>query len=93
MTTNQKNDPKRRAQLNATEILFIGAGVLLILLGIYAMARPNLLMPAKRETLQIAGQKVVMETRRIVAVPRPLSGLVIISGGGLILLGIQKRRR
>lgn len=57
------------------------------------MRRPNLLMPAKRETLQIAGQKVVMETRRVVTIPRPLSGLVIVSGGGLILLGIQKRRR
>ena len=65
--------------------------MLLIVLGIYAMARPTLLLPAKRETLQIAGQKVVMETRRVVAVPRPLSGLIIVSGGGLILLGIPKR--
>ena len=56
-------------------MLFIGAGVLLILLGVYAMRRPNLLMPAKRETLQIAGQNVVMETRRVVTIPRPLSGL------------------
>ena len=73
-------------------VLRIGAGVLMIALGIYAMVRPNLLMPVKRETLQIAGQKVVMETRRIVAIPRPLSGLIIVSGGGLILLGIAKRR-
>jgi hypothetical protein len=73
-------------------MLFIGAGVLMIAAGIYAMVRPNLLMPVKRETLQIAGQKVVMETRRIVAIPRPLSGLIIASGGGLILLGIVKRR-
>jgi len=64
----------------------------MILLGIYAMIRPNLLMPAKRETLQIAGQKVVMETRRIVAIPRPLSGMFIACGGGLILLGVPKRR-
>jgi len=93
MSTDPKNDPDRRAKLSMPEMLFIGAGVLLIVLGIYAIRRPNLLMPAKRETLQIAGQKVVMETRRVVTIPRPLSGLVIVSGGGLILLGIQKRRR
>lgn len=93
MNTNPKNGQDRRAKLSMAEMLFIGAGVLLIVLGIYAIRRPNLLMPAKRETLQIAGQKVVMETRRVVAIPRPLSGLIIVSGGGLILLGIQKRRR
>jgi hypothetical protein len=70
--------------------LFAGCGVVLILLGVYGMFRPNLLMPAKRENLEIAGQKVMMETRRVIDIPRPLSGLVIISGIGLILLGMQK---
>jgi len=92
MNTHAKSDPRSRTQLSVAEILFIGAGVLVILLGIYAMARPNLLLPAKRETLQIAGQKVVMETRRVVTIPRPLSGLFIVCGGGLILLGVPKRR-
>jgi hypothetical protein len=92
VNTRAKNEPKRRPQLRVAEILFIGAGMLLILLGIYTMARPNLLLPAKRETLQIAGQKVMMETRRVMAIPRLLSGLVIVTGGGLILLGVSNRR-
>jgi hypothetical protein len=71
--------------------LVLAAGVLLILLGAYGIFRPNLLMPGKRQDLQIGGQRVVMETRRVVEVPRPLSGLVIFSGIGLVLLGLQKR--
>jgi hypothetical protein len=66
-------------------------GVVLILAGIYGLIRPNILMPAKREKLQIAGQEVQMETRRIVGVPRPLSGMVILSGVALILLTFQKQ--
>lgn len=66
---------------------FVTGGVVLILLGSYALIRPNVLMRAKRENLQIGGQKVVMETRRVVMIPRPLSGLVVISGFGLLLLG------
>lgn len=72
-----------------SKLLIVG-GVAVILLGIYALVRPNILMPAKRQTLQIAGQEVKMETRRIVAVPRPLSSLVILSGIALILLSTQK---
>jgi hypothetical protein len=68
----------------------LGAGVLVILLGVYGMIRPNLLMPAKRQNLQIGGQNVVMETRRIVAIPRPVSGLLILSGIGLIFISFQK---
>jgi hypothetical protein len=92
-----KNDSEKnqvtQARLGLPEIVLIAGGVVIILLGIYAMVRPNLLMPAKRETLEIAGQKVMMETRRVVQVPRPLSGLVIVSGAGLILLAMPKRRK
>jgi hypothetical protein len=68
--------------------LLIASGVLLMLLGVYVAVRPNLVMPAKRQELQIAGQKVEIETRRIVAIPRPLSGLVIVGGMGLILISM-----
>jgi hypothetical protein len=72
-----------------TKLQVLG-GIVLILAGIYGLVRPNILMPAKREKLQIAGQEVEMETRRIVGVPRPLSGMVILSGVALILLTFQK---
>jgi hypothetical protein len=72
-----------------TKVPMVG-GIVLILAGIYGLIRPNILMPAKREKLQIAGQEVQMETRRVVGVPRPLSGMVILSGAALILLSFQK---
>lgn len=68
----------------------MGVGIAVMALGLYAMIRPNLLMPAKRENLQIGGQKVLMETRRVVEIPRPLSGLLIFCGVGLVFMGLQK---
>jgi hypothetical protein len=86
-----KGKPDSRfSRRSARANLLVAAGVLVIALGVYGLVRPNLLMPAKRQTLQIAGQNVVMETRRIVAIPRPLSGLLIFGGLGLILMGIQR---
>jgi hypothetical protein len=71
--------------------LFVVGGVALILLGIIALIRPNVLMPAKRQDLVIQGQRVKIETRRVVAVPRPLSALLIVCGIGFILLRNQER--
>lgn len=93
MKTDSDKNQEAQSRFNLPEIILIGGGVLIILLGIYAMIRPNLLMPAKRETLEIGGQKVMMETRRVVAVPRLLSGLVIVCGAGLILLAMPKQRK
>jgi len=70
--------------------LIVLAGAVLILLGIWVLIRPNLLMPAKRQDLEIHGQMVKIETRRVVGVPRPVSGLVIVCGVALILLSTQE---
>jgi hypothetical protein len=71
--------------------LFILGGVVLILLGIGALIRPNVMMPAKRQDLVIQGQRVKIETRRVVAIPRPLSALVVVCGVLFILLRNQER--
>jgi hypothetical protein len=71
--------------------MFVLGGVVLILLGIGALIRPNIVMPAKRQELTIQGQKVEMETRRVVAIPRTLSVLVLVCGVGFILLRNQER--
>jgi hypothetical protein len=68
---------------------FLAGGVLLILLGLAAMLRPNIVMPAKHSQTQVGGQTVLIETRRVVEVPRPLSGLVMLCGALLILLRKQ----
>jgi len=70
--------------------MFVLFGVVLIAAGVYALIRPNVMMPAQRQKLQIAGHEVMMETRRIIPVPRPMSGLLILSGVALILLRNQK---
>jgi len=72
-----------------TKALVLG-GVVLIGCGIYSLVRPNIMMPAQRQKLQISGHEVELETRRIVAVPRPLGALVILSGVALMLLSTQK---
>jgi hypothetical protein len=71
--------------------VFILAGVVLILLAVFALVRPNVMMPAKRQDLIIHGQPVKIETRRIVEIPRPLSALVLVCGIGFIFLRNQKR--
>jgi hypothetical protein len=71
--------------------LFILGGLVLVLLGVGALIRPNILMPAKRQDLVIQGQRVRVETRRVVALPRPLSALIIVCGVGFILLRNQER--
>lgn len=85
---NKQNQPRKAARAGAN--LLIGLGIGVILVGLYGMVRPNLLMPAKREDLQIGGQRVLMETRRVINVPRALSALVMVCGAGLIFIGVQR---
>jgi hypothetical protein len=70
--------------------MFTITGILLVVAGLVALVHPEIKMPAKREELKIGGMKVPVETRRIVAVPAVLGGLIIVCGGGLAFLGGRK---
>jgi hypothetical protein len=72
---------------------FVVVGVLLIACGIAALIHPNLSMPSKKRELQISGEKVIMETTRIVELPRVFSVLLMIAGGSLIFLSTRKTDR
>jgi hypothetical protein len=61
-------------------------GALLVALGIAGLVHPNVVMPAKKQELQIAGTKVIMETRRVIAIPVVLGVLVIVAGGAALVL-------
>jgi hypothetical protein len=61
-------------------------GILFLALGIGGLVHPNIVMPGKKQELQIAGQKVIMETRRVVAVPPVLGVLLILAGGAALVL-------
>jgi uncharacterized membrane protein HdeD (DUF308 family) len=69
---------------------FTVIGVLLIAAGIAALIHPNLSMPSRKRELQISGQKVIMETTRIVEIPKVFGVLLMIAGGSLIFLSTRK---
>ena len=69
---------------------FVVLGVLLIGCGIAALIHPNLSMPPKKRELQISGEKVIMETTRIVELPKVFSVLLLLAGGSLIFLSTRK---
>jgi len=66
-------------------------GLLLIAAGIAALIHPRLKMPARKTEVEVIGQKLEIETQRIITIPGIVSGLVIVAGAGLILLDTRKR--
>lgn len=67
-------------------------GVVLILVGAATLIQPEVKMPANQREVDVAGQKLIINTRRIVTVPAVLSGLVIVAGAGLIFVGVLKKK-
>lgn len=61
-------------------------GVLFIVLGIAGLAHPNVMMPAKKQEIEIAGSRVIMETRRVVTIPKVLGVLLVVAGGAALFL-------
>ena len=72
-------------------------GVLFIVLGIAGLAHPNVMMPAKKQEIEIAGNRVIMETRRVVTIPKILGVLLVVAGGAALFLSqvspVKVRRR
>jgi hypothetical protein len=66
-------------------------GVLFILLGLLALIHPRIPMPARKTEVEVAGQRLLIETRRIVTIPSILSGLLIVAGASLMILGPRRR--
>jgi len=65
-------------------------GAALLVLGLVALIHPRVEMPAQKTEVQVVGQKLLIETRRIVTIPPILSGLVMVVGIGLMLLSPRK---
>jgi len=71
-------------------------GVIFIVLGIAGLVHPNIVLPAKKQYLTIAGTQVITETHRIVSIPTVLGILLIVAGGAAAILSQinpEKRRR
>ena len=67
-------------------------GVVLILIGAATLIQPEVKMPSNQREVDVAGQKLIINTQRIVTVPAVLSGLAIVAGAGLIFVGVQKKK-
>jgi hypothetical protein len=60
------------------------AGILLMACGVVTLIWPQMSMPAKKQEVEIGAGKAIIETRRIVTLPRPFSALLILAGVGQI---------
>jgi hypothetical protein len=67
-------------------------GILFFLAGAVALIHPNFVLPGKKTQVTIAGQQVMMETRRIVSIPRAASATEVVLGLGLVFFGSRKLR-
>ena len=67
-------------------------GVVLMLIGAVTLIQPELKMPANRREVDVAGQKLIINTRRIVTVPAALSGVAIVAGAALLFAGARKSK-
>jgi hypothetical protein len=66
-------------------------GVLVIGLGIAALVHRQIVMPASKQEVEIDNRKVIIETRRVIAIPPVLGGLIILCGAGLVLQGARRK--
>lgn len=71
---------------------FLTFGVVLLLLGAATLIHPELKMPENQREVNVEGQKLIINTRRIVTVPAVLSGVVIVAGVALIFAGARKSK-
>jgi hypothetical protein len=69
---------------------FVVIGVLLVACGIAGLFHPNLSMPSKKSEIQIGSAKTIVETTRIIEIPKVFSVLLMIAGGSLVFLSTRK---
>jgi len=66
---------------------FTGWGILIVAAGVIALIHPNLTLPGKKENVTIANQRVLIETHRVISIPRAASATEVVLGIGLIIFG------
>lgn len=69
---------------------FVAVGILFVVLAAVALVHPQFLMPGEKHEVKIGSQEVIMETRRVVIIPRVLSGCLVLAGGFLIYAGFRR---
>ena len=69
---------------------FVALGILFVVLAAVTLVHPQFLMPGEKHAVQIGSQEVIMETRRVIVIPRVLSGCLVLAGGILIYAGFRR---
>ena len=69
---------------------YVIMGILFIALGIAALVHPNVSMPSKKSEIEIAGTKTIMQTTRIISIPKVFAVLLLVAGGSFIFLSMAK---
>jgi hypothetical protein len=69
---------------------FVALGILFVVLAAVTFVHPQFLMPGEKHEVQIGSQEVIMETRRVIVIPRVLSCCLVLAGGILIYAGFRR---
>jgi hypothetical protein len=67
-------------------------GVLFLVLGIAALIKPNFSYRVGQRQEITVNQRVVIETRKVVSIPRPASAAEVVLGAALVFFGSRKLR-
>jgi len=71
---------------------FVILGVILMILGVIGLAHPIIPYNRRQEVLKVGPIETTVEKQESVEVPRPVSGLIALSGLGILVLGLQTRK-
>ena len=77
------NLPKRKLKIT----FHAACGIFFVVIGVIALIHPNFTLPGKKDTVTIANQHVVIETHRVISIPRAASATEVALGIGLIIFG------
>lgn len=69
---------------------YVVMGALFIALGLAALIHPNVSMPSKKSEIEIGGTKTIIETTRIIQIPKVFGILLLLAGGSFIFLSTRK---
>lgn len=71
---------------------FVILGVILLVLGVVGLAHPIVPYSTRQEVLKVGPIQTTVEKQESVEVPRLVSGLVALSGLGVLVLGLMSRK-
>ncbi|MFY9529083.1 MAG: hypothetical protein WBC04_11295 [Candidatus Acidiferrales bacterium] len=85
-----RSEASRKKEPTIEQRIWLVVGVILILLGVAALVHPQISYRTDERDIQVGTVTARMETRRIFHFPRIVSGMVVLSGVAIALLGLKK---